>query len=205
MKMIVACEVSGIVAKAFRDQGHEAWSCDLRPSEKSEWHIQGDVRDWLNRGGCDLMIGHPPCTHLALSGARWCTDHWVKLKNKPARWHDGSEKRKSRDEAIEFFKLLWESNIPSICLEQPMSIASTRVAPKTQTIHPWQFGHGEVKTTWLWLKNLPLLRPTNIVEGRDDRIHRMPPGKDREKNRSRTYQGIADAMADQWGAMNVTK
>lgn len=186
MKILVACEFSGRVRDAFAARGHDAWSCDTKPSETPGQHIQDDVLKILN-DGWDLMIGHPPCTFLALCQI------WRKYK-------PGQEWRKAEEEeAVSFFRKLWECNIPRICIENPMSVASTRVARKTQTIHPWQFGHGEKKTTWLWLKNLPLLMPTNIVEGREARVHRMPPGPDRKKNRSRTYPGIADAMAEQWG------
>lgn len=161
----------------------------------------------VRHGTWDLLIGHPPCTHLSLSGARWCTDHWVKRKNKPDRWHDGSEKREKRTEAAQFFKDLLNCRIPRRCIENPMSMASTLVAKKNQEIHPWQFGHPEQKTTWLWLRNLPPLQPTkNVYEemmklprNQRERINFMPPGPEREKLRSITYQGIADAMAEQWG------
>lgn len=186
MKVLVACEFTGIVAKAFRDRGHEAWSCDLRPSELSEWHINGDVSYWLDRGGWDLMIAHPECTHLAVSGAR----HF-------------EEKRKDGRQAmaIEFFMMLANAQIPRIAIENPVCIMSTIYRKPDQIIQPWQFGHGETKATCLWLKNLPPLVPTNVVEGREARIHKMPPSPDRAANRSRTYQGIADAMADQWGGV----
>lgn len=200
MRVLIAYEYSAIVRDAFRNMGHDAWSCDLRPTEGDPaWHLQGDVLPHLT-DGWDLMIGHPPCTHLSLSGARWATDHWVKLKGRDfGRWHDGSEKRRLRDEAASFFRALWQAPIPRICLENPMSMASTLVAPKTQVIHPWQHGHGEQKQTWLWLKNLTPLLPSNIVAGREQRIWKMPPGPGREKERSRTFPGIARAMADQWG------
>lgn len=191
MRVLVACEFSGRVRDAFLARGHDAWSCDLLPTDSPGPHIQGDAIDAAYKGGWDLMIGHPPCTYIALCQI------WRKYK-------PGCEWRaKEEDKAIEFFKRLWEAPIERICLENPMSIASTRVAQKSQTIHPWQFGHGERKQTWLWLKNLPPLRPTNIVDGREERIHRMPPGKDRSKKRSLTYQGIADAMAEQWGALTA--
>jgi len=171
MRILIACERSGVVRRAFRALGHNAWSCDLEPADDgSPYHFQGDALGVAYRGvrvdcerGClgetlkpwCMLIGHPPCTHLSLSGARWLTDHWVKRKNKAPRWHDGSAKRAAQLEAVAFFKALWNAPIARICLENPMSMASTLVAPKTQTIHPWQFGHGECKTTWLWLKNLP--------------------------------------------------
>lgn len=198
-RVLVACEFSGTVRSAFAEIGCDAWSCDLRPTEIPGNHLQCDVLSILD-DGWDLMIAHPPCTHLSLSGARWCTDHWVKNK-KGDWWHDGSTKRRQRSEAAEFFRALLNAPIEWICIENPMSMASTLVSPYTQEIHPWQHGHGEKKTTWLWLKNLPPLIPTNIVEGRDDRIFRMPPGPEREKERSRTYFGIAQAMANQWGTL----
>lgn len=198
MKVLIACEFSGVVRREFRKLGHDAWSCDLLPADDgSEFHIQGDVLPLLNQGW-DMMIAHPPCTHLSLSGARWCVDHWIKRKSGDV-WHDGSVKRQQRQEAAAFFKALWDAPIHRICLENPMSMASTLVAPKTQVIHPWQFGHGERKTTWLWLKNLPPLQPTNIVEGREQRIFKMPPSETRWKERSVTFTGIGEAMANQWG------
>ena len=179
MRVLVACEFSGTVRRAFRERGHDAWSCDLLPSEdSSDEHLIGDVRDWLG-GGWDLMIAHPPCTHLAVSGARW-------FKDKQA-------------EALDFVRTLLDAPIPRIALENPISIISSRIRKPDQIIQPWQFGHGEVKATCLWLKGLPKLVPTNVVEGREPKVHRMPPGPDRWKDRSRTYRGIAEAMAEQWG------
>ena len=186
MRVLVACEFTGIVAKAFRDRGHEAWSCDLRPSEKSEWHINGDVRYWLEHGRWDLMIAHPDCTHLAVSGAR----HFA------VKRADGRQAK-----AIEFFLTLANADIPKIALENPVCIMSSIYRKPDQIIQPWQFGHGETKATCLWLKNLPLLVPTNVVNGREHRIHRMPPSPERAANRSRTFQGIAAAMAEQWGGV----
>lgn len=181
MKVLIACEFSGIVREAFAVKGHDAWSCDLLPSEKPGNHIQGDVLQILNQDW-DLMIAHPPCTHLAISGARWFKD-----------------KQKEQGEALDFVRALLNAPISKICLENPRSIISTRIRKKTQTIQPYQFGHGEKKETWLWLKNLPLLEPTNWVNGREERVHRLGPSKDRWKERSRTFSGIAQAMADQWG------
>ena len=198
MKILIACEYSGTVRDAFRALGHDAMSCDLLPTDKDGPHYQGNVLDIIN-DGWDMMIGHPPCTDLSLSGARWRTDHWVKRKNKPDRWHDGSAKRVAAAESLDFFRTLWEAPIGRICLENPMSIASTHICKRTQEIHPWQFGHGERKATWLWLKNLPPLKPTNIVEGREQRIWSMPPSAQRWKERSKTFTGIAQAMAEQWG------
>jgi site-specific DNA-cytosine methylase len=185
MKVLVACEYSGRVRQAFRNMGHDdVWSCDLLDSEDgSERHIKGDVLNIIN-DGWDLMIAHPPCTHLAVSGAR----HFAAKKESGVQ-----------DEALEFVRLLMNAQIDKICIENPVSIISSRIRKPDQIIQPWQFGHGETKKTCLWLKNLPLLTPTNIVDGRDDRIHKMPPSADRWKERSRTYQGIADAIAQQWG------
>ena len=184
MRVLVACECSGIVAKAFRDRGHEAWSCDLKPSERNEWHIQGDVLCWINQGGWDLMIAHPECTHLCVSGAK----HFA------AKRADGRQQA-----AIEFFMMFANANVPRIAIENPIGIMSTHYRKPDQIIQPWQFGHGETKATCLWLKGLPKLQPTNIVAGRENRIHRMPPGPNRSTDRSRTYSGIAGAMAEQWG------
>lgn len=187
MRVLVACEFSGIVREAFRQRRHDAWSCDLLPAEDySEYHIMHDVRQVAHNlsGGpyWDLMIAHPPCTHLAVSGARWFKD-----------------KKNEQEDAIAFFMVLAAAPIHRIAIENPVSIMSSRWRKPDQIIQPWQFGHGEVKATCLWLKNLPKLVPTNIVDGRVARVHREPPGPDRWKNRSRTYQGIADAMAEQWG------
>lgn len=183
-RLLVACEYSGTVREAFAALGWDAWSCDLLPSERPGQHHQGDVRDLLTREW-DLMIAHPPCTHLAVSGAR----HFA------AKRADGRQQ-----EALAFVRLLLDAPIPRIALENPVSIISSQVRKPDQIIQPWQFGHGETKATCLWLKNLPSLSPTNIVEGREQRIWKMPPGENRWKERSRTFQGIADAMASQWGA-----
>ncbi|MDQ5908980.1 MAG: hypothetical protein QG599_1074 [Pseudomonadota bacterium] len=183
MRVLVACEYSGAVRDAFIAAGHNAISCDLLPSERKGPHFQGDVVGLLN-GNWDLMIAHPPCTHLAVSGAR----HF------PAKIADGRQQA-----ALDFVRLLMDAPIPRIAIENPVSIISSRIRKPDQVIHPWQHGHGETKATCLWLKNLPRLIPTRIVSGREQRIHRMPPGPDRWKERSRTYPGIAAAMADQWG------
>lgn len=181
MRVLVACEFSGTVRNAFTDRGHDAWSCDLLETEQPGKHITGDVRDVLC-DGWDLMICHPPCTHLAVSGARWFKD-----------------KLTEQSEALEFVRLLLNADIPKIALENPVSIISSRIRKPDQIIQPWQFGHGETKATCLWLKGLKKLTPTNIVEGREARIHRMPPGENRWKERSRTFTGVAKAMAEQWG------
>lgn len=184
MRVLVACEYSGTVRDAFRARGHDAWSCDLLPCEADPtYHHQGDVLDLLH-DGWDLMIAHPPCTHLAVSGARWFKD-----------------KVQEQQEALAFVHALLAAPIPRIALENPVSIISSRIRKPDQTIQPWMFGHGETKATCLWLKGLPLLKPTNIVEGREARIHKMSPGPNRWKERSRTYQGIANAMAEQWGTI----
>ena len=185
MRILVACEFSGVVRRAFQARGHEAWSCDLLPTEEPDdtFHFQWDVRKLLKaRCDWDLMICHPPCTHLAVSGARWF-----------------KEKQAEQAEALDFVRLLLDAPIPRIALENPVSIISSRIRKPDQIIQPWQFGHGEVKATCLWLKGLPKLVPTDIVEGRHARVHRLPPGPDRWKERSRTLTGIADAMATQWG------
>ncbi len=213
LRVLVACEFTGTVRQAFRIRGHDAWSCDFREAEDgSPFHLTGNCMDFLDMGW-DLLIAHPPCTHLALAGNRWLNDHWVKLKDKPPRWHDGSGKRAALVDSVALFKALLNCSIPRRCIENPMSTASTHVAPKTQTIHPWQFGHPEQKTTWLWLRGLPNLKPTKIVydemmrlpKAQRERINWMSPGPDREKERSRTYQGIADALAEQYGASDCPR
>ena len=181
MRVLVACEFSGVVRDAFAACGHDAWSCDLLPSEAPGPHIQGDVLGILN-AGWDLMIAHPPCTHLAVSGARWFAG-----------------KRVEQAAALDFVRALLAAPVPRIALENPVSIISTRIRKPDQIIQPWQFGHPETKATCLWLKGLPPIVPTDVVEGRAARVHRMPPSPDRGKHRSRTYTGIAAAMADQWG------
>lgn len=185
MKVLVACEYSGRVRDAFIRAGHDAMSCDLLPTDVPGPHYQGDVRDVLG-DGWDLMVAHPPCTHLAVSGARWFKD-----------------KQAEQVEALEFVRLLLDAPVERIALENPVSIISSRIRKPDQVIQPWQFGHGETKATCLWLKNLPPLVPTDIVEGRDNRIHRLPPSPDRWKLRSETYPGIAAAMAQQWGDVQV--
>ena len=182
--VLVACEYSGIVRDAFIAAGHDAMSCDLLPTEKPGPHHQGDVRDVLG-AGWDLMLAFPPCTHLAVSGARWFKDKAVE-----------------QAEALAFVRLLLDAPIERIALENPVSIISSHIRKPTHTIQPWQFGHGEVKRTCLWLKNLPPLEPTDIVAGRVARVHLMPPGPNRWKERSRTFTGIAQAMADQWGSLD---
>lgn len=181
MKVLIACEYSGAVRNAFIAQGHDAISCDILPTDVLGPHYQGDVRDILG-DGFDLMVAHPPCTHLAVSGARWFKD-----------------KQTEQAEALEFVRLLLAAPIDKIALENPISIISSRIRKPDQIIQPWQFGHGETKATCLWLKNLPKLHHTQIVNGREAKVHRMSPGPNRWKERSKTYQGIANAMAQQWG------
>lgn len=189
MRVLVACEFSGVVRRAFAARGHDAWSCDLLPSEdRSNRHIVGDARDLLN-DGWDLMVAHPPCTRLCNSGVRWLDerDLWADL-----------------DEGAALFSAFWNAPIERVALENPVMHrhAKARIVnyrPPAQSIQPWQFGHGETKRTCLWLRNLPPLVPTNIVSGREARVHRMSPGPDRWRERSRFYPGIAEAMADQWG------
>lgn len=184
MKILVACEYSGVVRRAFRARGHDAWSCDLLDSEDdSPFHIKEDVLGILDNNW-DLMIAHPPCTHLSVSGAR----HF------PVKRESGVQQ-----EALEFVGKLLEAPIDRIALENPVSIISSYFRKPEQIIQPWQFGHGETKRTCLWLKNLPLLVPTDIVEGREARVWKMGPSPTRWKERSRTYEGIAEAMASQWG------
>jgi site-specific DNA-cytosine methylase len=183
MKVLVACEYSGRVRDAFTKLGHDATSCDLLDTDTPGKHYKGNVLDIIN-DGWDLMIAHPPCTHLAVSGARWF-----------------KEKAKEQEEALEFVRVLLNAPIERIALENPISVISSKIRKPDQIIQPWQFGHGETKATCLWLKNLPKLVPTNIVEGREAKVHKMPPSPDRWKLRSTTYQGIADAMAQQWGML----
>ena len=184
MRVLVACEFSGTVRNAFRRRGHDAWSCDLLPAEDgSEFHIQGDCRDYLE--GWDMMVMHPPCTHLAVSGARWFKD-----------------KQEEQAEALQFVRTLMEAPCQRWALENPISVISSKIRKPDQIVQPWQFGHGETKATCLWLKGLPMLEPTKIVEGRESKVHKMPPSKDRWKLRSKTYEGIAEAMAEQWGQLN---
>lgn len=190
MKVLIACEFSGVVREAFRKRGHDAWSCDLLPAlDESEYHIQGDVLKVLEQEW-DLMVAHPPCTHLAVSGARWFKD-----------------KEKEQKEALDFVRKLLAAPIDKIALENPISIISTKIRKSDQIIQPWMFGHMETKATCLWLKNLPSLKETNNVynemmklpKKERNKIHYMSPSKDRGHLRSITYQGIADAMAEQWG------
>jgi hypothetical protein len=186
MRVLIACEYSGRVRDAFRRRGHDAWSCDLLECEADpSWHLQHPVEEVLGEGW-DLMVAHPPCTHLAVSGSR--------------HFH---RKQREQAEALDFVRLLMDAPIPRWCIENPVSVISSAIRQPDQVIQPWQFGHGETKATCLWLQNLPRLRSTDVVEGREPRVHMMPPGPNRWKERSRTFEGIAEAMGDQWGARDL--
>lgn len=187
MRVLVACEFSGVVRDAFRARGHDAWSCDLLPTESDPTHhIKADVSLVARMAfGWDLMIAHPPCTFLAVSGARWF-----------------KYRRQAQEDALAFVRTLMDAPIPRIAIENPISVISSRIRKPDQIIQPWMFGHGEVKATCLWLKGLPKLTPTDVVDGREARVHRASPGPDRWKERSRTLPGIAAAMADQWGRLD---
>lgn len=197
MRVLVACEYSGRVREAFRALGHEAWSCDLLPSEdNSLWHYTGELRHFFTEpcawAGFDLMVAHPPCTYLTNAGARW--------------WAD---RRQEQAAALDFVRWLMKLPIERIAIENPPGKIGTAIRKADQYVHPWQFGHPETKTTGLWLKNLPLLKPTNDVREQmlalppkeRNRVHWMSPSPDRWKERSRTYTGIAEAMAAQWGSV----
>jgi len=199
MKVLVGCEFSQIVTQAFRNRGHEAYSCDILDGEiEPKWHFKCDVLTLLNKGW-DLAIFHPPCTYITNAGVRHL--HSVPSKNGIVTKIHGQERWKLMYEACDFFNKLQNAPIPKICIENPIlhKYARDKIGKYTQLIQPWQFGHGEVKATCLWLKNLPNLLPTNIVSGREARIHKMGPSKDRSKLRSITFKGIAEAFADQWG------
>lgn len=191
MRVLVACEFTGVVRRAFRARGHDAWSCDLLASEDhSQHHIQGDARARL-LDGWDLLIAHPPCTRLCNSGVRWLAERnlWGEMR-----------------QAADLFSDFLNAPIERVCVENPVmhkyakGVIRAYQAP-AQSVQPWQFGHGETKRTCLWLRNLPPLMPTHIVDGREQRLHRLSPSPTRSAERSRTYQGIADAMADQWGRL----
>lgn len=196
MRVLVACEFSGVVRDAFKTLGHDAWSCDLRDTEVPGPHFKQSVFEVLPLSW-DLLIAFPPCTHLCVSGARWFADK--KNDFKRLVYQEGESTVNAQTDAIKFFLDLATCYIPRIAVENPVGIMSKHYRKPDQIIQPWMFGHGEVKATCLWLKGLPKLIPTNIVEGREPVVHMMRPGPDRDKNRSRTYPGIASAMADQWG------
>ncbi|HEV2865459.1 MAG TPA: hypothetical protein VGX37_03015 [Allosphingosinicella sp.] len=203
MRVLIACEFSGTVRNAFLARGHDAWSCDLLPSEdRSNRHITGDARDILGDGWDLLMVAHPPCTRLCNSGVRWL--------HSPPPGRTREQMWRELDEAADLFSAFWNAPIERICVENPVMHrhAKDRIENYqafAQSVQPWQFGHGETKRTCFWLKNLPPLRPTAIVDGRHQRVARMPPGPDRWKERSRFYTGIAAAMADQWGGYAVER
>lgn len=196
-RVLVACEFSGIVRRAFATRGFDAWSCDLLPSDdRSNKHIVGDVRDILHDGWDMLIVAHPPCTRLCNSGVRWLSS--------PPPGKTADQMRIELEEGAALFSDMWNAPIPHVAVENPVmhkhakALIRNYVEP-AQSVQPWQFGHGETKRTCLWLRNLPPLKPTLVVEGREARVHRMSPGPDRWKERSRFFPGIAEAMADQWG------
>ena len=198
MRVLVGCETSGIVRRAFAARDHDVWSCDLLPAEDgSNRHIVGDVRDLLGDGWDLLAVMHPPCTRLCNSGVRWLSA--------PPPGKTADQMQAELREGADLFSACWNAPIERIAVENPVmhrhakALIRNYQAP-AQSVQPWQFGHGETKRTCLWLKNLPPLVPTNIVEGREARVHRMPPSPDRWKERSRFYPGIAAAMAGQWSA-----
>lgn len=186
MKVAILCEFSGVVREAFRARGHDAWSFDLLPAEDgSKYHVQGDITDVVPSLDCwDLAICHPPCTHLSVSGAR----HFE------AKRADGRQQA-----AIAFFMMCVNAPCTYVCVENPVCIMSTLYRKPDQIIQPYEYGHGETKATCLWLRGLKKLVPTNIVAGREQRVHRLPPSPDRWKLRSKTFEGVAKAMANQWG------
>lgn len=188
MKVLVACEFSGAVRRAFRARGHDAWSCDLLPAEDGGEHIQGSVVDHdIVKQGWDILVAFPDCTYLTVSANRWADAPW---------------RMEARHWALAFVRTLWALPIPKKALENPIGVLPTMWKRPTQIIQPWQFGHPETKATCLWLDGLPPLIPTNVVEGREGRVWKEPPSPERWKNRSRTYQGVAEAMADQWTRWN---
>ena len=197
MRVLIACEFSGIVRRAFSARGHDAWSCDLLPAEDgSNRHITGDARDILNDGWDLLMVAHPPCTRLCNSGVRWLS------VPPPGRTAEAMQDELRSGAAL--FSAFWNAPIERIAIENPVMHKHAKAlienySKPAQSIQPWQFGHGETKRTCLWLKGLPPLTATNIVEGREARVHRMPPSPNHWRERSRFFTGIADAMASQWG------
>lgn len=200
MRVLVACEFSGIVRRAFAALGHDAWSCNLLPAEDgSNRHYLGDARDILADGWDLLMVAHPPCTRLCNSGVRWLS------VPPPGRSLDDMQAELVEGAAL--FSAFWNSPIDRVCVENPVMHRHAKALiknyrPPAQSVQPWQFGHGEVKRTCFWLKNLPPLKPTDVVEGREARVHRHPPTPDRWRERSRFFSGIANAMAQQWGDLD---
>lgn len=203
MKVLVACETSGIVRDAFLACGHDAWSNDVLPADRpSNRHIIGDARQLLQPCWWDLLVvAHPPCTRLCNSGVRWLSV--------PPPGKTAAQMQRELEEGADLFSAFWNAPIDRIAVENPVMHRHAKALiqnyqPPTQSVQPWQYGHGETKRTCLWLKNLPALTPTDIVEGRTPRVHHMSPGPDRWKERSRFFTGIAAAMADQWGGDAVT-
>jgi hypothetical protein len=197
--ILVCCEESQAVTKAFRDAGHEAYSNDIQECSGGhpEWHLQMDALKALKLKKWDLVIAHPPCTYLTISANKW-------YKDQPARKSGalvGAERRQAREEAIEFFMEFVNADVPRMVIENPICVMSTRYAKPNQIIQPWMFGHGETKATCLWIKGLPNLVPTDVVEGREQKIWEMSPSADRTKLRSKTYDGVAKAMVEQWGKL----
>jgi len=195
MKVLVACEESQVVCKAFRAKGHEAFSCDLQECSGGhpEWHINHDVMEVINEGW-DLMIAHPPCTYLTVSANKW----YNVTEPRESGALVGTDRKIAREEAVEFFMKFVNCDIPRWCIENPIGIMSSRYRKPNQVIQPWMYGHGETKATCLWLRGLPRLNGFDVVEGREQRLHRLSPGPERAKLRSKTYEGIANAMANQW-------
>jgi hypothetical protein len=195
LRVLVACEYSGIVREAFRLCGWDAWSCDFLPTEIPGQHIEGDVTPYLSNQHWDLLVGHPTCTYLCNSGAKHL---YLGMKKENGR---NEERWASMKNGADFFLKLWNAPVKHICLENPIMLGHAKKligVEQSQVIHPYEHGHGEMKSTCLWLKNLPLIKPSNIVSGREQRVHLMAPGPDRWKDRSRTYPGIAKALADQF-------
>jgi len=195
--ILVCCEESQAVTIAFRKAGHEAYSNDIQDCSGGhpEWHIKGDALKVMRSRKWDLIIAHPPCTYLTISANKWYKDQPARLSGALV----GQARREAREDAIWFFMQFVNADCEHIAIENPVCVMSSRYRKPNQTIQPWMFGHGETKATCLWLKGLPNLKPTDIVEGREQKSHRLSPSKDRAKLRSKTYEGIADAMAKQWG------
>jgi len=203
MRVLIGCETSGIVRRAFLDRGHDAWSCDVLPAEdRSNRHIQCDVRELLDDGWDLLAVMHPPCTRLCNSGVRWLSV--------PPPGKTAEQMQAELVEGAALFSACWNAPIDRIAVENPVMHRHAKALiqnyqPPAQSIQPWEYGHGETKRTCFWLKGLPPLKPTNIVAGREQRVHRMPPSPDRWRHRSRFFPGVAAAMADQWGGHAIER
>jgi len=197
-KVLIACEESQAVTIEMRKLGHEAYSCDILPCSGGhpEWHLQQDVTDLIKQHW-DLIIAFPPCTYLTVSANKWYADQPKRKSGALV----GAERREAREKAFDFFMLFYNCKISKVAIENPVGVMSSRLRKPDQIIQPWQYGHSETKATCLWLKGLPCLVPTNIVEGREQRLHKLPPTKDRARLRSKTFPGIAKAMAEQWGSL----